>query len=154
VGFALTGATLMAWSLRDRAQFLPSVAPGTPVPVTGAHGHSGGGARPPAPVTGELLANLPGLVFLGLHILLPAALLVALSVVRVFRRMGRDSESVSARLVFAVGFAAAAALATPLLATLSLGTAITFGNTLAAAVVVAQYTFALSVVGVTVFGVP
>jgi hypothetical protein len=153
-GFALVCAALMAWSLRDRAQFLPSGSPATPVPVTGSHGHAGGGATAPAPVTGELFANYPGLVFLGLHIMLPAALLVAYVAVRLCRGTGRDRESVMARLVFAAGFAAAAALATPLVASLSLGTAITFANTLAAAVIVAQYAFALAVVGVIVFGVP
>lgn len=151
----MASALLMAWSLRDRAQFLPSgsLAVPVPVPVSGAHGH-GGGANLPAPVIGEPLANYTGLVFFGLHIMLPVALLVAYGVVRLFSRMGRDSESVTARLVFAAVFAVSAALVTPLLATLSLGTAITFANTLAAAVIVAQYTFVLAVVGAALFGVP
>jgi hypothetical protein len=151
VGFAVLGALPMAWALRAHARFLPS---GTiPQPIGGGHGH-GQMTTPPDPITGVPAANYPGLVFLGVYCLLALVAAVACWVVRVSRRLRGGADGVGAGLAFAAAFAMVTAVTTPVVGALSLGPAISFANTIAAAAVVAQYAFVLAIVGVAVFGVP
>ncbi|MCE7001495.1 hypothetical protein LWC34_01360 [Kibdelosporangium philippinense] len=103
---------------------------------------------PPAPVTGEAVINYPGLIMLAIH-LTAAGILAAAWLVR---RHVRDQ--VKARLSFAVLGSLTAGLVTIPVAAITLGNAILFTGTLAAAMTVLQYTFVLVVAGTTLFGVP
>ncbi|MET0233773.1 MAG: hypothetical protein ABW224_03965 [Kibdelosporangium sp.] len=154
VAFAGVAAAVIAWALRDHARFLPtSVVPRHALgPVS--H-HAGEGAFvPPAPVTGDPVVNYPGLVMLAVHLTAIGIVLAAWCVRRYFRRPDRDVHSVPARLSFAALGSLAAALVTIPVAAVSLGNAILFTGTLAAAMTVLQYTFVLVIVGTALFGVP
>ncbi|MCX2953921.1 hypothetical protein [Lentzea sp. NEAU-D7] len=148
--FALGSAALMAWVLRGKALFLPtdSIPTATQLGLSG-HSHSSA-SRQVAPITGDAIANYPGLAVLGMHLMLVAVALVAYAV----RRFRWQPDGTAARLGFSFLVAVATAPVTLLVATLALGPAISFANTLAAAVVVLQYTFVFAIVGVLFFGVP
>ncbi|TCO52843.1 hypothetical protein [Actinocrispum wychmicini] len=150
--FALAAAAVIAWALRENARFLPRSV--VPLHNIIDHGHGSSGYVEPAPVTGSAVANYPGLVMFAIHLMAVGIVAVAWLVRRRYGRSDRSVHSVSARLVFAVFAALAAALVTLPVATMSLGTAILFSGTLTAAMTVMQYTFVLAVVGVAVIGVP
>lgn len=149
--FALGSAALMAWVLRGKALFLPtdSIPTATQLGLSGS-GHHSSESRQVAPITGDALANLPGLALLGMHVMLVAVALAACAV----RRFRWDTDGIAAKLSFSFLVAATTAMVALLVATLALGPAISFANTLAAAVVILQYTFVFAIVGVLLFGVP
>jgi hypothetical protein len=149
VSFAGVAAAVIAWALRDNARFLPYKVVQRQALVQSSHGHSD--FVPPAPVTGAPLVNYTGLVMLALHLVVAGVLLAAWLVRRVFRL---EPSGVRARLSFAVMISVAAALVTIPVAAVSLGSAILFTATLAAAMTVLQYTFVLGIVGAVIFGVP
>lgn len=152
--FAAMAAGIMAWTLRDNARFLPTgFVPRHAFGPT-SH-HAGEGAFiPPAPVTADPVVNYPGLLMLAVHLTAIGIVLAAWCVRRYFRRSDRNVDSVSARLSFAVLGSLAVALVTIPVAAMSLGNAILFTATLAAAMTVLQYTFVLVIVGTALFGVP
>jgi hypothetical protein len=152
--FAATAAAVIAWALRDNARFLPTGV--VPRHAFGpASHHAGEGAFiPPAPVTADPVVNVPGLVMLAVHLTAIGILIAAWCVRRYFRRPDRNVSSVPARLSFAVLGSLAAAVVTIPVAAMSLGNAILFTGTLAAAMTVLQYTFVLVIVGTALFGVP
>ncbi|RSM77676.1 hypothetical protein DMH04_34770 [Kibdelosporangium aridum] len=145
--FAAVTAAVIAWALRDRARFLPTGA-FVPRHALATNGHHQNGYLPPAPVTGEAVINYPGLIMLALHLTTIAILAAAWLV----RRHVRDQ--VKARLSFAVLGSVLAALVTIPVAAMTLGNAILFTGTVAAAMTVLQYTFVLVVAGTALFGVP
>jgi hypothetical protein len=146
--FALGASVVITWSLRDNARFLPKeLVSRHALAQMGEHPM---GYVPPAPVTGSALVNYPGLIMLAVHL---TAVIVA-AAAWVIRRSHRNVHSVPARLLFAVSVSLAAAVVTLPIAAVSLGTAILFSATVTAAMTVLQYTFVLTVAGVTIFGVP
>ncbi|MFC5102075.1 hypothetical protein [Kibdelosporangium philippinense] len=147
LGFAALTAAIIAWALRDHARFLPTGA-FVPRHALLTNGHHATDYVPPAPVTGEAVINYPGLIMLAIH-LTAAGILAAAWLVR---RHVRDQ--VKARLSFAVLGSLTAGLVTIPVAAITLGNAILFTGTLAAAMTVLQYTFVLVVAGTTLFGVP
>jgi hypothetical protein len=152
--FAVVSAGVVAWALRDHARFLPTGFVARHAFGPTSH-HAGEGAFvPPAPVTAEPVVNYPGLVMLALHLTAIGIVIAAWCVRRYFRRPDRNVHSVPARLSFAVLGSLAAALVTIPVAAMSLGNAILFTGTLAAAMTVLQYTFVLVIVGTALFGVP
>jgi hypothetical protein len=147
-GFAAISAAVIALALRDNARFLPTGF--VPRHAFGSH-HSGEDAFvPPPPVTADPVVNYPGLVMLAIHLTAIGIVLAAWGVRRAFR----SSDGVMARIAFAAAGSVAAGLATIPVAAVSLGNAILFTGTLAAAMTVLQYTFVLVVAGTAVFGVP
>jgi hypothetical protein len=154
VGLAVAVSAVIAWALRDNARFLPKAV----VPLHALapfHDHSEGTVYvPPAPVTGAPLVNYPGLVMLAVHLTAIGIVAAAWCIRRYFRRPDRNVHSVPARLLFAVLVALAAATVTLPVAAMSLGSAILFSGTVAAATTVLQYTFVLAIVGTVVVGVP
>ncbi|MBP2324353.1 hypothetical protein JOF56_004738 [Kibdelosporangium banguiense] len=152
--FAAVAAAVIAWALRANARFLPTGF--VPRHAFGATSHHAGEDAfvPPAPVTGDPVVNYPGLAMLAVHLTALGIVLAAWCVRRYFRRPDRNVHSVPARLSFAALGSLAAALVTIPVAAISLGNAILFTGTLAAAMTVLQYTFVLVLVGTALFGVP
>jgi hypothetical protein len=148
--FAAVSAAVVSWALRDNARFLPTgFVPRHAFGPT-SH-HAGEGAFvPPAPVTADPVVNYPGLVMLAVHLTAIGIVIAAWCV----RRYFRQPDSVPARLSFAVLAALTTALVTIPVAAMSLGNAILFTGTVAAAMTVLQYTFVLVIVGTALFGVP
>ncbi|ONI70837.1 hypothetical protein ALI144C_50525 [Actinosynnema sp. ALI-1.44] len=147
--FALTAAAVIAWALRDHARFLPTGA-FVPRHALATTGHHQNDYLPPPPVTGSAVVNYPGLVILAIHLTAVAILGAAWVVRRYFRSPGLFS----ARFSFAVMGSVASAAVTVPVAAITLGNAILFTGTVAAAMTVLQYTFVLVVVGTALFGVP
>ncbi len=149
VGFAVVTAAVIAWALRDHARFLPTGA-FVPRHALVTSGHHQAEYVPPAPVTGSAVVNYPGLVVLAVHLtavgILGAAWLT--------RRYFRETDHFKARFSFAVLGSVLAALVTIPVAAMTLGNAILFTGTVAAAMTVLQYTFVLVVAGTALFGVP
>jgi hypothetical protein len=148
--FAAVAAATIAWALRDNARFLPTgVVPRHAFGPTSHHAAEGAFV-PPAPVTADPMVNYPGLIMLAIHLTAIGIALTAWCV----RKYARQPESVPARLAFAALAAITAALITIPVAAISLGNAILFTGTLAAAMTVLQYTFVLVIVGTALVGVP
>lgn len=155
VVFAAGVAALIAWTLRDRAAFLPNGNATRSALASGTGHHpGGGGSSAPPPVAGDALANYAGLAALALHALIVVVAVVAYAVRRVPRRSAVDAHGVLPRLVFAGTVAVMSALVTAWMAAILLGTAISPGATLAAALTVLQYSFVLVVVFTVVLGLP
>jgi hypothetical protein len=155
VALALGAAALIAWALRDNARFLPKTV--VPLHALGGSSHSHSDTSsyvPPAPVTGDAVVNYPGLILLAVHLVAIGIVVVTWAIRRYYRRTNKSVHSVPARFVFAALVALSAALITLPIAAVSLGNAILFTGTLAAAMTVLQYTFVLGIVGVAIFGVP
>lgn len=148
-------AALIAWALRDHAEYLPSggVAPRL-APAPG-HGHGGGEVyQSPPPVAGEALANYMGLAMVALHVMLVAVVLVACGIRRWSCRPGRRSPGLLARVAFAGAVAVVAASTTLAMAVVLLGAGISFPALLAAAVTVLRYAFVFVIVSSAVLGMP
>jgi hypothetical protein len=150
-------AALIAWVLRDRAEFLPSGdLVGRSLSALGASGHHGtgsGNGGPPA-VAGDAVASYAGLTAFALHVLMIALAAAGYGMRRWSRRSTVDGQGVLARLTFAGAVAIVAALVTAAMAAVLLGTAISSTATLAASLTVLQYSFVLVVVFSAAFGVP
>lgn len=150
-------AALIAWALRDHAEFLPS---GDQVRrslsalgASGHHGAGGGYAGPPA-VAGDALASYAGLTAFALHLLMIAVAAAGYGMRRWSRRSAVDGRGVLVRLTFAGSIAVVSALVTAGMAAVLLGTAITSTATLAASITVLQYSFVLVIALSAAFGVP
>lgn len=150
-------AALIAWALRDHAEFLPS---GDPVrrslSALGTSGHHGAGAANAGPptVAGDALASYAGLTAFALHVLLIAVAAVAYGTRRWLRSSTVDGDGFLVRLTFAGSVAVVSALVTAAMAAVLLGTAISSTATLAASATVLQYSFVLVIVFSAAFGVP
>jgi hypothetical protein len=150
VVFAAVAAGVMAWALRDNARFLPTgFVPRHALGSTSHHAGDGAFVQPP-PITGVSIVNYPGLIMLAIHLTAVGIVAAAWAIRRAFR--GKDSAA--ARIAFAAAGSVAAAVATIPVAAVSLGNAILFTGTLAAAMTVLQYTFVLVVAGTAWLGVP
>nr|WP_042186400.1 hypothetical protein [Kibdelosporangium sp. MJ126-NF4]CEL17250.1 hypothetical protein [Kibdelosporangium sp. MJ126-NF4]CTQ91520.1 hypothetical protein [Kibdelosporangium sp. MJ126-NF4] len=147
--FALAAAAVIAWALRDHARFLPTGA-FVPRHALAATGHHQTAYLPPPPVTGSAVVNYPGLIMLATH--LTAVVIVGSA--WLVRRYFRSPDQLSARFSFAVLGSVASAVVTVPVAAITLGNAILFTGTVAAAMTVLQYTFVLVVAGTALFGVP
>jgi hypothetical protein len=148
--FAAAAAAMIAWALRDNARFLPTGVVPRHAFGPASHHAAEGAFIPPAPVTADPVVNYPGLIMLAIHLTAIGIALTAWCV----RRYVRQPESVPAQLTFAALAAITAALITIPVAAISLGNAILFTGTLAAAMTVLQYTFVLVIVGTALVGVP
>jgi hypothetical protein len=156
VVYAAGVAALIAWVLRDRAEFLPSgEVIRRSMAASGASGHHGaGGFVAPAAVAGDPLANYAGLAAFALHALMIAVAVAGFGMRRWSRRSAVDSGGVLVRLVFAGSVAVVAALVTAAMAATLLGAAISSTATLAASITVLQYSFVLVIAFSAAFGVP
>lgn len=148
VTLAVGTAAVVAWALREHARFLPTEIVPRHALLTG--GHHGSGFVPPAPVTADPVVNYPGLVMLALHLTAIGVVAAAWCV----RRFARAVDRFAARVSFAVMGSVVSALVTVPVAAMSLGNAILFTGTIAAAMTVLQYTFVLLVAATALFGVP
>jgi hypothetical protein len=154
VVYAAGVAALIAWVLRDRAEFLPSGdVIRRSMSVSGHHG-SGGGFVAPAAVAGDPLASYAGLAAFALHALMIAVAVAGFGLRRWSRRSTVDGGGVLVRLVFAGSVAVVAALVTAGMAATLLGAAISSTATLAASITVLQYSFVLVIAFSAAFGVP
>ncbi len=112
VVYAAGVAALIAWVLRDRAEFLPSGdVIRRSMSVSGHHG-AGGGFVAPAAVAGDPLASYAGLAAFALHALMIAVAVAGFGMRRWSRRSTVDGGGVLVRLVFAGSVAVVAALVT------------------------------------------
>ncbi|MDQ3577425.1 MAG: hypothetical protein M3443_07445 [Actinomycetota bacterium] len=150
-------AALIAWSLRDHAEFLPSGdLVRRSLAALGASGHHGTGSGygdPPA-VAGEALASYAGLTVFALHVLMIAVAAAGYGMRRWNRWSTVDSPGVLVRLTFACAVAVVSAVVTAGMATVLLGTAISSTATLATSITVLQNSFVLVRVFSMAFGVP
>lgn len=150
-------AALIAWALRDHAEFLPSGdVIRRSMSAAGASGHHGvgGGFVAPAAVAGDPLASYAGLTAFALHVLMIAVAVAGFAMRHWTRRSAVDGRGVLVRLTFAGSVAVVSALVTAAMAAMLLGAAISAAATLAASLTVLQYSFALVIVFSTAFGVP
>jgi hypothetical protein len=154
VVYAAGVAALIAWVLRDRAEFLPSGdVIRRSMSVSGHHG-TGGGFVAPAAVAGDPLASYAGLAAFALHALMIAVAVAGFGMRRWSLRSTVDGGGVLVRLVFAGSVAVVAALVTAAMAAMLLGAAISSTATLAASITVLQYSFVLVIAFSAAFGVP
>jgi hypothetical protein len=149
-------AALIAWALRDNAEYLPSgevIRRSMSALSSGGH-HGGGTFVAPAAVAGNSLASYAGLAAFALHALMIAVAVAGIAVRRWIRSSTVDGGGVVVRLVFAGSVAAVAALTTAVMATVLLGPAISSTATLAASITVLQFSFVLVLAFSVAFGVP
>ncbi|HVK25554.1 MAG TPA: hypothetical protein VM677_29695 [Actinokineospora sp.] len=133
-------AVSAAWALRGQTG--PPPTPATRAhAVAGGIGHHGAAVTLPPPVLGDSLANTAGLAFL---VVLPAAAGIAIAAVLARRYLPNA-------LAFAVGAGLAAAGVTVTVAAVALAGAVSFPESVAAAVLVLRNTFVV-VVGVCALG--
>ncbi len=139
---AVALGAVMAWAIRGRAADLDAGVGSLLLQPIGAGHHDGsGGASPPPPILREGAANYFGITLLAAHLTF-GGLLISGAIAHRQTRAGR----IGTPLAFAAISALLAGLATVPVAALSVGNAISFSNTLAAAVTVLQYSFALSLI--------
>lgn len=149
-------AALIAWALRDHAEYLPSgEVIRRSMSALSAGGHHGGGTFvAPAAVAGNSLASYAGLAAFALHALMIVVAVAGIALRRWTRGSTVDGGGVVVRLVFAGSVAVVAALVTAVMAAVLLGTAISSAATLAASITVLQYSFVLVIAFSAAFGVP
>ncbi|QKV74049.1 hypothetical protein [Amycolatopsis sp. Hca4] len=133
-------AAVVAWQLRDWSSCSDVAPPEPPAGPIGAGHHLGaGGTRTPPPaIAASAVPNFAGITLLAAHVT-TAGVLLAVAAARRWAA-GR----IAAVLVFAATVAVFTASATIPLASLTIGTGISRGNTLSAAVTVLRYSFVLS----------
>ncbi|GAB3733517.1 hypothetical protein GCM10027598_58220 [Amycolatopsis oliviviridis] len=138
---AVAIAAVIAWSIRDWSLVLDTGKPPAIMNPSGAGHHGGalGTLAPPPAVLREQAPNLAGIALLAVHATFGG---VAASAALARRRVpaGRTTTSV----LFAASCSVFAAVSTVPIASLTVGNAISFGNTLAAAITVSQYSFLLA----------
>lgn len=156
VVYAAGVAAVIAWALRDRAEFLPSddVIRRSMSAVASPGHHGAGGFEAPPAVAGDSLASYAGLTAFALHALMIAVAVAGFAMRHWTRRSTVDGNGVLVRLVFAGAVAVVAALVTAVMATMLLGAAISSTATLAASITVLQYSFVLVIAFSAAFGVP
>lgn len=156
VVYAAGVAALIAWVLRDHAEYLPSgdvIRRSMSALAAGGH-HGGGGFVAPPAVAGNALASYAGLTAFALHALLLVVAVAGFAMRRWTRRSTVDGDGVLVRLVFAGSVAVVAALVTAVMAGMLLGAAISPTATFAASITVLQYSFVLVIAFSAAFGVP
>ncbi|KZB86503.1 hypothetical protein [Amycolatopsis regifaucium] len=139
---AIALAAVMAWAIRDWASYLDIALsrPSSRPAGTGHHAVAGGTLTPPPAIAARAVPNLLGITLLAAHVTAANVLLAAAAARRWV------SGRIAATLVFATVCAVSTASATIPLAKLTVGDAISPGNTLSAAITVLQYSFVLALV--------
>jgi hypothetical protein len=140
--FAVALAAVVAWVIRDWASYL-DITPSQPSSrLAGAGHHSAldGTLTPPPAIAARAVPNLIGITLLAVHVTAANVLLAGAAA----RRW--TTGRIPAVLVFATTSAVLTASATIPLAKLTVGNAISPGNTLSAAITVLQYSFVLALV--------
>ncbi|WP_145926577.1 hypothetical protein [Amycolatopsis orientalis] len=141
--FAIVLAAVMAWVIRDWASYLDITPSPSSSPSAGTGHHAGldGALTPPPAIAARAVPNLFGITLLAAHVTTANVLLAGAAA----RRWA--AGRIPAVLIFAAMSAVFTASATIPLAKLTVGNAISPGNTLSAAITVLQYSFVLALVG-------
>jgi hypothetical protein len=137
---AIALAVVMAWAIRDWASYLDAGAQSPPhsPASTGHHGGPDGALTPPPAIAALTVPNFAGITLLAAHATMACVLLAGTAA----RRWA--AGRIPAMLVFATTSALLTASATIPLAHLTIGNAISPGNTLSAAITVFRYSFVLA----------
>ncbi|MEV6716732.1 hypothetical protein AB0M48_32395 [Lentzea sp. NPDC051208] len=144
---AIALAAVMAWQIRDWSSYLDvrprslSLLPAD----AGHHAGADGTLTPPPAIVACAVPNFAGITMLAAHATM-ASVLLAMVATRRWATAGR----ITAVLVFAATSAVLSASVTIPLAALTVGNAISRGNTMSAAITVLQYSFVLSLLAAVV----
>lgn len=138
---AIALAAVVAWQIRDWSSYLDV----KPRPVSllpagaGHHAGTGGSLTPPPAIVASAVPNFAGITMLAAHVTMVSVVLAAAAT-----RRWAAARRITAALVFAATSAVLSASMTIPLAGLTVGNAISRGNTMSAAITVLQYSFVLS----------
>ncbi|MEU7475011.1 hypothetical protein AB0A63_03440 [Lentzea sp. NPDC042327] len=139
---AIVLAAVVAWQIRDWSSYL-DVRPrqSSLLPAgAGHHAGTGGGAlAPPPAIVAHAVPNFVGITLLAAHVTMAIVVLAGAAT-----RRWAATRRITAALVFAATAAVLSASVTIPLAGLTVGNAISRGNTMSAAITVLQHSFVLS----------